>query len=117
MSTQTRIDIATAVRLAGVPGVNVNEFYVPSTKAGTAFVRRDRTEYPNPFGGIDHWQFVVILPQDMGAAERLLEDIQEPLRTALSEELVVTSATPQRMEFPDVGVLPVVIFNGHREAD
>lgn len=115
MSVQARIDIADS--LQHVDGITCSPFYVPSTKAGTAFVRRDRTDYPDPFGGIDHWTVVVVLPGDMGAADRFLEEIQEPVRVALSEELVVTSAVPQLMQFPDVGALPVVIFNGHREAD
>jgi hypothetical protein len=115
MSGEVRQALADAANT--VPGIACQPFYVQATAAGASFVRLERIDYPNPFGGVAHWNVVVVLDQDMGHAERFLEEHLEPLRIALSEVLVVTSATPQRVSFPGVGDLPCVFINGHREAD
>lgn len=111
----TRTDLATAA--STVEGITAHPSYVQGTDPGLTFVRLERIDYPNPFGGVAHWNVVVVLPQDIAAAERFVEDHLEPLRLALEPYLAITSAVPQRIEFPGVGVVPCVFINGHREAD
>lgn len=100
-----------------VQGIDCRPYFVQSSTPGTAMVRLNRVEYPNPFGGIAYWDVVVVLPQDMADAEKYLEGVLEPLVTAVAEELVVKQVQPQRMDFPGAGVLPVVIITGHREQE
>lgn len=111
-----REEIAEAVS-ASFTGVVCTPYYTQATNPGAAFVRLERIDFPNRFGGVAHWNVVVVLPQDLAAAEAYLEEIIPGLLPALSPHLVVTSVAPQRMEFPDVGALPCVFINGHREAD
>lgn len=114
MSRTVRIALATAA--STVPGISCSPYYHQDTTPGTAYVRLERINYPNPFGGVVHWNVVVLLPQDIAQAEEYLEELLPQLHTALESELVITSAVPQRVEFPGVGVLPALFINGHREA-
>jgi len=110
-----REDIAPAAGEVG--GITAHEHVVGDTTPGTVYPRLDRIEYPNTFGGVAHWNVVLVLPQDIADAERYLADTINPLREALAPHLVVTSVTPQRLQLDGVGLLPVAFFNGHREAD
>jgi hypothetical protein len=114
MSDQVRK--ALAVAASTVEGVTCLPYYVQTTTPGAAFVRVDRTEYPDQFGGIRHWNVIVILPQDMGAAEAWVEAHEDALVKALQPELVVTQVQPQRLN-TDAGVLLCVFINGHREKE
>ena len=110
----TRSDIAQAAGLAGCSG---HQYVVAETKAGTVYPRLERIEYPNPFGGIDHWNVVLLLPQEHAKAEAYAEQKIPALKAALDQVLVVTSVTIQRLELTGIGVLPAAFFNGHREQD
>ena len=114
MSAQVRAELAAAA--SSVEVIRCRPYYTQDTRVGAAFVRLDRVEFPNRFGGVAHWVVVVVLDQDLAAAEKFIEDQLPALVEALQPVLVVTSALPQRMEFPDAGVLPCVFINGHREA-
>lgn len=112
----TRQDLADAALTA--KGVRSSHPYlVAQTDPGTVWVRLDRVEYPNAFGGVSFWNVVLVLPQDVAEAERYLESTINPLREAIAPHLVVTSVTIQRLQLDGVGTLPVAFFNGHREAD
>lgn len=114
MSAEVRAELAAAAD--SLASVRCRPYYTQDTRPGAAFVRLERVEYPNPFGGVAHWQIVVVLDQDLATAEKFIESQLPALVEALQPVLVVTSATPQRMEFPDAGALPCVFINGHREA-
>lgn len=106
-----------AAAASGVPDISAAPYYRQTTTPGSAFVRLDRIEYPNRFGGICHWSVVVVLPQDLAAAERFLEEYLPPLREALADHLVVREVVPQRLNITGVGDLPCVFINGIREED
>lgn len=109
----TRQELATAA--STVDGVTGHPYVSANTDPGTAFVRLDRVEYPNPFGGVAHWSVVVILPQI--DPEQYLEAKLPALKSALDPHLVITSVRPQRIDITGVGVLPCAFINGHREED
>lgn len=92
-------------------------YFRPNTEPGTAYVRRDRIEYPNRLGGVGYWDLVVVLPQDYAAAEKWFDTHIPAVVEAVSIELAVDRVTPQRLEIAGVGVLPVVFISGHREED
>lgn len=104
-----------AYALSTVEGVTGHQYVVGSTDPGTAYVRLDRIEYPNPFGGVAHLNVVVLLPQDLADAERWIEARLPALREAVGEHLVITSVQPQQLQLTGVGVLPALFINGHRE--
>lgn len=111
-----RLELANAA--AGAAGVTAaHPYFTGDTAAGTVFVRLERIEYPNPFGGVAFWNVVLILPQDPGDTERFLADYLPELKAALDPHLVITSVRPERIDLPGVGVLPCAFFNGHREED
>lgn len=110
----TRQAIADAA--SSVDGVNVSPYFRQVTRPGQGMVRMDRTEYPNPFGGLVHWQVVVFLPQDLAQAEKWLDENGPVLRAAVAEELVVRSMAPQQLAL-DTGAVPVVVIEGHREEE
>lgn len=114
MSAEVREHLAQAAR--SVPGVRgAAPYYTQTTTPGHVFVRLDRIEYPNPFGGLWHWNVVLVLPQDMAAAEKYLEQVTPDLVNALQEHLVIREVLPQRLSISGVGELPCVFINGHRE--
>lgn len=111
----TRAELATA--LNAVEGIRAHAYYEQGTRAGLAYVRLERIEYPNPFGGVARWSVVVILPQDLAKAERFVEDNLPALHEAVDPHLAITSAELQRINFDSSGVLLALIITGHREAD
>lgn len=111
----TRDDLAQAA--SSVEGLTGHPYYVQGTDPGHTFVRLDRIAYPNPFGGIAHYNVVMVLPQDLDAAERYVEHHLPLLVEALAPHLVITEAVMQRLNITGVGDLPCVFVNGRREAD
>lgn len=111
----TRTEIADAAR--SVAGITSHDYVVGDTDPGTVYPRLDRIEYPNPFGGIAHWNVVLVLPQDHAEAERYVETTVPALKAALDPHLVITAVVLQRLQLDGVGTLPVAFINGHREAD
>lgn len=111
----TRAELAAAAN--SVEGVKAFPYFVSSTSPGTAYVRLERIEYPNPFGGIAHWNVVLILPQDYATAEKYLETKVPLLKTAIEPHLSITSVRPEQLSINGVGTIPVVFLNGHREED
>lgn len=110
----TRTDIATAA--STVEGITGHPYVVGDTDPGTVYPRLDRIEYPNPFGGIAHWNVVLVLPQDLAEAEKYLEANLPDLKTALEPHLFITTVQLQRLQLDGVGILPIASINGHREA-
>jgi hypothetical protein len=111
----TRADLATAA--GTVEGITAHAYVSTDTEPGTVWVRLERIDYPNPFGGVAHWNVVLVLPQNLTDAEYYLEDTLPALKAALDPHLVITSVTPQRIDLPGVGILPCAFINGHREQD
>lgn len=102
---------------SSVEGITCHPYYVQAFHTGNAMVRLERIEYPDRLGGICHWNVVLFIPQDQGQAERYIDATVPLIRAAVASELVVTSVQPQRLEIKDVGVLPCVFINGHREQE
>lgn len=94
---------------------DVTPYYEQSTRPGGGYVHLDRVEYPDRLGGVAFWNVVILLPQDLAAAERFIEECLPPLREALSAEMVVTSARPEQLNLTGAGLLPCLFINGHRE--
>lgn len=113
MTTAVRQELADAA--SSVAGITAHPYYVQGTEAGHAYVRLERTDYPNPFGGVRKWNVVVLLPQDMAAAEHFLEDKQPALYAALKDHMAISEAVPQRLNITGIGDLPALFINGHRE--
>ncbi|MCM0618774.1 hypothetical protein [Nocardioides bruguierae] len=110
-----REDLVT--RAATVAGIRPHPYVVQATAAGTLYPRLERIDYPNPFGGVAHWNVVLVLPQSPADAERYLEQKLPALRAAIAPALSVTSVALQRLQLDGIGVLPVAFINGHREQD
>lgn len=115
MSQAVREALATAANT--VDGVNVTPYYRQATTPGQGMVRFDRTDYPNPFGGLTTWWVVVVLPQDMGAAEKWLDKNGSALRGAVAEELAVRSMYPQQLALTDGSAVLAVVIEGQREEE
>lgn len=112
MSAEVRNAISAAA--SSVSGVNCTPYFRQSTKTGDAMVRFDRMNRDDSgFGFMVVWQVVLMLPQDVAAAEKYLEEKTPALIAALSEELVITSVTPQQLAL-DTGYVPCVFFEGNR---
>ena len=112
-----RDDLAAAAN--AVDGVNVTPYFRATTQAGEGMVRLDNVAYPNRLGGVVTWQVVVMLPQDIGQAERFAEDRLPALVAAVQDELEVVSAAPRQLQIP-VGdkksiTLPCLVIEGLRE--
>lgn len=114
-AAELRQAIATAA--STVEGITAHPYFVQSTNAGTAYVRLDRIEYPNRFGGIGFWDLVVLLPQDYAAAEKYLEVKVPALIEAINEHVVIDRVTPQQLQITGVGTIPAVFITTHKEAD
>lgn len=114
MSAAVRAELAAAVNGAGA-AAKCAPYFVQATKPGSAWVRRDRTEYPNRFGGVVTWQIVVVLPPDLASAEKYADEKGPVLVEALADHLVVTSVTPQQIVLDDHPPLKALFIEGHRE--
>jgi hypothetical protein len=100
-----------------VDGVTVTPYYVGANGPGRGFIRLDRVDYPNRFGGVARWNVVLHVPDDITKAEQWVEAKAPLVRDALAEHLVVTSVVPGRIDLLGVGVFPCLFINGHREED
>lgn len=110
-----REDIAASA--STVDGITVLPYYVQTTQVGTGMVRLDRTDYPDRFGGLDTWQVIVVLPDDVAAAETYIEEKLPLLVAALRFELAVRWAEPRELVLKDGPNLPVLIVAGQRESE
>lgn len=111
----TRTELAAAANT--VEGITAHTYIVGDTDPGTVYPRLDRIEYPNAFGGVAHWNVVLVLPQDYAAAEAYVEQKLPALKAAIDPHIVITAVLLQRLQLDGVGTLPVAFINGHREAD
>lgn len=100
-----------------VDGVNVTPYFRQTTKPGQGMVRLDRmTRSANGFGFMNTWQIIILLPADIAAAERWLENNTSDLVHEIEQELILLSVTPQQLAL-DSGTIPVVIIEGNREQE
>lgn len=113
MTTTARAAIAAAA--STVTGVTCTPYFRQTTKPGDAMVRLGRIDYPMPrLPGSVTWQVVLILPADVAAAEKSLEDTIPALVAALSNEMIVQSVTPTTLVV-ETGTVPTVFVEGSRE--
>lgn len=113
MTAQIRADLAAAA--STVEGLQGHAYFLQTTEPGNVLIRLERVEFPNPFGGVGHFNVVLILPQDQAAAEKYIEEHVPGLIEAVEPHIVVTSYVPQQLEIKGLGILPTVFINGHRE--
>ncbi|HEY9415284.1 MAG TPA: hypothetical protein VIQ30_11025 [Pseudonocardia sp.] len=91
-------------------------------KPGTAYVEFLRTEYPpvhGVLGGEDYWGIVVVLPDDLAAAQQFMDTHRGPLRQALMPAagpkwLIVTQIRPALVALPDNPSTKTMVVEGHR---
>lgn len=119
-STETPVDTSNPIRsliaaaASSVPGISVTPYFRQTTKPGDGMVRLERMNRDTSgFGYMATWQVVVVLPQDLASAEKYLDEKVPALLEAISEELVVTTVTPQQLAL-DTGLVPVVFIEGNR---
>jgi len=112
MSAEVREAIAQAAN--AVDGIHVSAYFRQTTKPGDGMVRLERINRDTSgFGYMNIWQVLVVLPQDIAQAEQYLDEKVSDLVEAISEELIVTSVTPQQLAL-DTGTIPVVLIEGNR---
>ena len=116
MSAETvRQEIADAV--STIDGITCFPYYKDG-KHGTAYVEFLRTEYPpihGVLGGEDYWGVVVILPDDLAAAQRFIDTHRGPLFQTLSRNvLIVTQTRPEIIAIPDNPSIKTMVIEGHR---
>jgi hypothetical protein len=117
MTTAAEVRELLAAAASTVEGINCDPYYRQSPKSGDAMVRRAGTVYPpNSFGGVVTWQVLVVLPQDLRAAQMFLDDVIPLVAVAISPELDVTSVTPQQLAFADT-LVPGAVIEGKREEE
>src|SRR5690606_4632243 len=100
-----------------VTGVNVNEWFRQTTKSGDGYVvwsRGDRAS--NGIGFMNRWEVFIVLPSDLQAAEKWLDERLNQLVNALHTEVVVTSFYPTDLAL-DSGKLSCVVIEGSRARD
>lgn len=117
MSAATRQEIAQAATVPGV--VNCTPRYRQSLKPGDEFVKLgQRVRASNGFGYIDTWQVWLALPQDIGAAEKWIDDHLDALVAALNDARVflrdVETVTPAELVLGAVAVNGLIL-EGARE--
>lgn len=113
-----REEIAEAANLA--EGIDCSPYYRLATEPGKAYVELLRTEYPNKFGGVDYWGVVVVLPTDLAAAQRWMDEHRAPLKRALYTEgqaLVVDQIRPYQIQQTDGPIIKAMVVEGHRESE
>jgi len=115
MSAADRQAISDAMNT--VAGITCSPYYRQVTKAGEAMVRIDRTVYPDSLGGLATWQVVVILPQDVVAAEKYLDEKTDALVAAAWTQMAVGSVTPSEIVLAEGQRLPCVLIEGVRETN
>ena len=113
MSAEVRQALADAV--SSVPDINCTPYYRQSMRSGDACVRLAASNRAN-FGRINTWQIWLVIPQDMGQAERWLDEHIDALCAALDPEFIqgVQSVTPSELILGAVSANGVVI-EGARE--
>lgn len=112
MSAEDRALLSAAANT--VAGISCTPYFRQTTRPGDAYVRLDRMNRDSSgFAYMNVWQVIVILPQDLAAAEKYLDDKIEDLLVAIREVMVITTVVPQRLSL-DSGILPVVFIEGNR---
>lgn len=110
-----RSDLATAANT--VDGVNVTEFWRQTAHPGQGWVRLDRTDYPDIFGGIDTWQVLIVVSTNDAVAEQWIEANIPDLLGALRHQMIVRQTSLRSYPTPEKQVIPVLVIEGTREAD
>ncbi|GAA4698278.1 hypothetical protein [Nocardioides nanhaiensis] len=104
---------------SSVEGITGFPYYTQTTRPGHAYVRLDRVEYPNAFGGMAYWQVIVIAPQSIDGMERFIEKNSKPLHEALSEHMTIQTMSPQQISLPNDSKSSyfALIISGYREEE
>lgn len=113
MSADVRQAIADACN--SVEGVKVSAYFRQDPNPGTGLVRFGGTNRPNRLGGLNTWQVVIFVSQDIADAERWIDGHVPQLLDALEPEMGhPLAAEPQQLAL-DTGTVPVVVIQGTRE--
>lgn len=112
-----REEIAAAVNV--LDGIEITAYYELVSAPGQGWVERTRTEFPNRLGGEDYWGVVVMVPADLNAAQRWIDENQPRIVAALktSKALIVTTALPQLVAQQDNSSIRALVIEGHRETE
>lgn len=114
-TTADRTAIAAAA--STVAGVTCATGYKQLTKPGDASLRLAAlVRSTDGFAFIATWQVMVMVSQDVAAAEKWLDGKADALVDALAAELVVTRIEPVELVL-DTGRVPAVLIEGTRAAD
>lgn len=110
-----REDIAAAANV--LDGIEIAPYYELVSTPGQGWVELLRTDYPNTLGGEDYWGVVVVLPTELKAAQRFMDQYRHQLWNALGEAMVVTQTRPEQIAQPDNPIIKCMVIEGHREAE
>lgn len=112
MSQATREELADAA--STVAGVAVSTHFRQITKAGEGCIHFARSvPADNGFGTVATWQIWIALPQDLGAAEKWIDEHHDALVSALKRKFVLTSIAPAETSFGNT-TTNVLIIEGNR---
>lgn len=105
---------AIAAAVNNVDGLDCSANFRQTTRPGSGAVQwagLDRAG--NGFGYMNRWNVLVILPQDVAAAETWLEAHLDELLDNVARELVIQTANPEQI-ITDSGTLLAVVIEGVR---
>ena len=106
----TRQELAEA--LTGIDGYHISAYYRQTTKPGDGFITiTDLTRDTSGIGWMETWQIIIILGQDLNAAERRFENDIDTLVDTTSTILHVANVTLATLTL-DTHTLSAVIIDG-----
>lgn len=112
MSAELRNEIAAAASL--VDGVTVKPYYRQTAKPGDGWVSLQRLDRDDSgLGFMALWAVMVVLPQDLKAAEVWIDDHADAIAEALGHALVVSAVVPSSLTWGGNPV-PGLVFEGYR---
>lgn len=101
-------------RLAIASAANVSPYYNQTTVPGSGWVSLQRSEADDTgFGFMDRWAVTIVLPQDLAAAERWIEQMRDTLVANLKPVLIVTALVPATLTLGG-GSVPALVIEGTR---
>lgn len=114
-----------AAAASTVDGIEISPEYRQLSKPGQGWIELLRTEYPpihGVLGGEDYWGVFVLMPSDVAAAQRFMDEKRTELVRALMPPtgvrwLIVTQVRPEIISVPDNPGIKTMVVEGHRAAE
>lgn len=98
---------------SSVEGINVSPYYRQVTRSGQGFIQyRGSDRDSSGFGFMTRWAAVIVLPQDIAAAETYLDTHLDALLSAVGEALIVTNAEPITLATDQGSTIPALSVEG-----